>query len=128
MKYYNYTDLGIVSPKKPYSNHHFIETTETGYEFIIVDSADISEMFYSGDFGATWTQITTTFIGDNNYEKTCLYHYRPTGRIYILMKSLIASNTNLYSYDYDTGPTEAALGAYNSGTANDPMDVIFKYS
>ena len=55
MKYYNYTDLGIVSAKKPFNAHLFWE--HSTYGLILVDSADQTKLFISTDKGDNWAEI-----------------------------------------------------------------------
>ena len=57
MKYFNYTDLGIVSAKKPFNTHLFWELNN-GY-LLLVDSTSRRDLLISTDKGANWDNFGT---------------------------------------------------------------------
>lgn len=71
----NYTDLGIISSKKPENTHLWIET-DTGVLYL-VDSVDNTKIYKSIDKGENWSLITTrTFnIVSAQYKRSAGFIY-----------------------------------------------------
>ena len=57
MKYNNYTDLGIISAKKPFNTHLFWELNN-GY-LLLIDSTSRRDLLISTDKGANWDSFGT---------------------------------------------------------------------
>ena len=83
MKYYNYTDLGIVSNKKPVNTHLFIECSDG--DLYLVDSGDDTEIYKSTDKGDNWTQPNGDFSRGNNV--VGMYYDRTNEYIYFVEKT-----------------------------------------
>lgn len=104
MKYNNYTDLGIVSSKKPTDLHLFFEIN-SGFLYL-VDSADRTKFYKSLDKGDNWTQVDVDpndSSGDNksrDFGTFFAWHDRANTIIYLLDFDNVGDTLYPWKIDY----------------------------
>lgn len=127
LKYLGYTDLGIVSAKKPINTHLIWETTAGG--LYLVDSGDQTKIQYSADKGATWTQIDvdpSDSSGDNESRDMLIqsaWHDRANKIIWFVDcdNDGTADQFDVWKMDYsasESAPTTTEVGSESSDDNN----------
>lgn len=109
MKYNGYTDLGIVSSVKPFSQQQLVEITagtKIGWLFL-VDSADENDIYYSSDKADNWTLLTGTYSGLTNKQR--LLWYRPSEGTQGMLHFLAVSPSSIVQ-DYNINLVDLSEG------------------
>ena len=120
MEYKNYTDLGIVSAKKPFNTHLLIETS-TG-NLYMVDSTDQTSLLKSTDKGDNWSQVA-----NRSKDIRAIWYDRINGYLYCIEDD--RGNDDITVWYLDIGDdSENVVGADIGDALYEATDIFIRDS